>query len=179
MSRIGKQLIKIPAQVNVIVTDNKIVIKGPKGEASHTLPSFLEITFKDETTLQVLRKQETREAREIHGLFRSLLANSIYGTANPFIKSLELKGVGYKASIDKRTLILSVGYTHPIKITPPEGISIQVESNTIIHVTGINKEKVGLIAQQIHSTRPPEPYKGKGVLYKGEVIQRKVGKSSK
>jgi large subunit ribosomal protein L6 len=179
MSRIGKQVIKIPAQVNVTLIDNNITIKGPKGEVKHNVPSFLEVSFKDETTLQVSRIQETRKAREIHGLFRSLLANSINGTATPFTKSLELKGVGYKASLDKSTLILSVGYTHPIRIAPPEGISINVESNTIIHITGISKEKVGLLAQQIRSTRPPEPYKGKGVLYKGEVVQRKVGKSSK
>jgi large subunit ribosomal protein L6 len=179
MSRIGKQVIKIPAQVNVTLTDDSIAVKGPKGEVKHNIPSFLEIAFKDQITLQISRKQETRKAREIHGLFRSLLANSISGTATPFTKSLELKGVGYKASLDKTTLVLSVGYTHPIRITPPEGISINVETNTIIHITGINKEKVGLIAQQIRSTRPPEPYKGKGVLYKGEVIQRKVGKSSK
>lgn len=179
MSRIGKQVIKIPAQVNLKLTDNNIAIKGPKGEVNHSIPSFLRIEFKDETTIQISRKEETRQAKEIHGLFRSLLANSINGTANPFTKSLELKGVGYKANIEKGILLLSVGYTHPIKITPPEGISITVESNTIINVTGINKEKVGLIAQQIRATRPPEPYKGKGVLYKGEVIQRKVGKSSK
>jgi large subunit ribosomal protein L6 len=103
----------------------------------------------------------------------------VIGSSTGFTKVLELKGVGYKANMDKTTLNLSVGYTHPIKIEAPEGIQISVESNTIIKISGVNKEKVGLIAQQIRSKRPPEPYKGKGVLYQGEVIQRKVGKSSK
>jgi large subunit ribosomal protein L6 len=179
MSRIGKQVIKIPAQVKITLVDEKIAIKGPKGEVEHSIPDGLSVSFKEETTLQVSRKEETRKAREIHGLFRSLLANSINGSANPFTKTLELKGVGYKANVEKGNLILSVGYTHPINIVPPKGITITVEGNTTINVTGINKEKVGLISQQIRATRPPEPYKGKGVLYKGEVIQRKVGKSSK
>lgn len=179
MSRIGKQVIKIPAQVTITLSQEKIAIKGPKGNVEHLIPSCLTISFKEDQVIQVSRKEETRQAREIHGLFRSLLANSINGSANPFTKTLELKGVGYKANVEKGNLILSVGYTHPITITPPVGISITVEGNTTINVTGINKEKVGLISQQIRATRPPEPYKGKGVLYKGEVIQRKVGKSSK
>jgi large subunit ribosomal protein L6 len=179
MSRIGKQVIKLPAQVNITLTEEKIAIKGPKGEVDHLIPACLSIAFKEDGVLQISRKEETRQAREIHGLFRSLLANSINGSATPFTKTLELKGVGYKANVEKGNLILSVGYTHPITIIPPTSITITVESNTTINVTGINKEKVGLIAQQIRATRPPEPYKGKGVLYKGEVIQRKVGKSSK
>jgi large subunit ribosomal protein L6 len=178
MSRIGKQVIKIPAQVNIKLTEDKVNVKGPKGEVEHTIPSCLTLAITD-ATIQVSRKNETRSAKEIHGLFRSLLANSVNGTSTPFTKTLELKGVGYKANVDKGNLNLSVGYTHPIIITPPIGITISVEANTTIHITGISKEKVGLIAQQIRSTRPPEPYKGKGVLYKGEVIQRKVGKSSK
>jgi len=179
MSRIGKQVIKIPAGVKINLTEDKITIKWPKGEIENLIPSSLKVELKEESIIQVLRKDESRKARELHGLFRSLLANSINGTFEHFTKSLELKGVGYKASLDKGSLILSVGYTHPIKITPPTGININVEGNTTIIISGINKEKVGLIAQQIRTTRPPEPYKGKGVLYKGEVIQRKVGKSSK
>lgn len=179
MSRIGKQPIKLPAEVKLTMTEEKVVVKGPKGELEHAIPSCLNLAWKDENSIQLFRKTESRESREIHGLFRSLLANSISGVATPFIKTLELKGVGYKASVDKGSLLLSVGYTHPIKITPSKDITIAVESNTTILISGINKEKVGLIAQQIRATRPPEPYKGKGVLYKGEIIQRKVGKSSK
>nr|YP_008519652.1 ribosomal protein L6 [Nannochloropsis oculata]AGI99006.1 ribosomal protein L6 [Nannochloropsis oculata]AHX25426.1 50S ribosomal protein L6 [Nannochloropsis oculata] len=180
MSRIGKQIIKIPAGVNVQLTEINVKVKGPKGEIARDIPSCLNVIFnKDENTLQIFRKAENITSREVHGLFRSLLSNMIIGSSIGFTKVLELKGVGYKANMDKTTLNLSVGYTHPIKIEAPEGIQISVESNTIIKISGVNKEKVGLIAQQIRSKRPPEPYKGKGVLYQGEVIQRKVGKSSK
>lgn len=180
MSRIGKQIIKVPKGVTVDLTETHIKVKGPKGEISRDIPTALNVIFnKDENTVQIVRNTETITSREIHGLFRSLVSNMVIGTSNGFTKVLELKGVGYKANMDKKALNLSVGYTHPIKIEAPEGIEISVENNTIIKITGVNKEKVGLIAQQIRATRPPEPYKGKGVLYQGEVIQRKVGKSSK
>lgn len=180
MSRIGKQLIKVPTNVNVEITETNIKVKGPKGEISRDIPTCLTVILnKEENTIQINRNSETIKSREIHGLFRSLVSNMVIGTSNGFTKVLELKGVGYKASMGGKDLNLSVGYTHPIKIQAPEGIQISVENNTIIKITGVNKEKVGLIAQQIRATRPPEPYKGKGVLYQGEVIQRKVGKSSK
>jgi|SRR6056297_89046 len=180
MSRIGKQIIKIPAGVNIQLTETNVQVKGPKGEISRDIPSCLSVIFnKDENTLQILRKNENISSREVHGLFRSLVSNMVIGSSTGFTTILELKGVGYKANMDKTTLNLSVGYTHQIRIDAPEGIQINVEANTTIKISGINKEKVGLVAQQIRSTRPPEPYKGKGVLYQGEVIQRKVGKSSK
>ena len=180
MSRIGKQIIKVPTGVNIDLTETSIKVKGPKGEMARNIPTCLSMVFnKDENTLQIIRNSESISSREIHGLFRSLVSNMVIGTSTGFTKVLELKGVGYKANMDKKDLNLSVGYTHPIKIEAPEGIQISVENNTTIKITGVNKEKVGLIAQQIRSTRPPEPYKGKGVLYQGEVIQRKVGKSSK
>lgn len=180
MSRIGKQIIKIPAGVSLVLTETNVKVKGPKGEISRDIPSCLSVVFnKDENTLQILRNSENITSREIHGLFRSLVSNMVIGTSIGFTKVLELKGVGYKANMDKKALNLSVGYSHPIRIETPEGIQITVEGNTIITISGVNKEKVGQIAQQIRSTRPPEPYKGKGVLYQGEVIQRKVGKSSK
>nr|AHX25558.1 50S ribosomal protein L6 [Microchloropsis salina] len=180
MSRIGKQIIKIPAGVNIQLTETNVQVKGPKGEISRDIPNCLRVIFnKDENTLQILRKNENISSREVHGLFRSLVSNMVIGSSTGFTTILELKGVGYKANMDKTTLNLSVGYTHPIRIDAPEGIQISVEANTTIKISGINKEKVGLVAQQIRSTRPPEPYKGKGVLYQGEVIQRKVGKSSK
>jgi len=180
MSRIGKQIIKVPTGVTIDLNETHIKVKGPKGEISRDIPNALSVIFnKDENSIQIVRDNETISAREIHGLFRSLVSNMVIGTSNGFTKVLELKGVGYKANMDKQALNLSVGYTHPIKIEAPEGIQISVENNTTIKITGVNKEKVGLIAQQIRATRPPEPYKGKGVLYQGEVIQRKVGKSSK
>jgi large subunit ribosomal protein L6 len=180
MSRIGKQIIKVPTGVTIDLNEKHIKVKGPKGEISRDIPSALSVIVnKDENSIQIIRDNETISAREIHGLFRSLVSNMVIGTSNGFTKVLELKGVGYKANMDKQALNLLVGYTHPIKIEAPEGIQICVENNTTIKITGVNKEKVGLIAQQIRATRPPEPYKGKGVLYQGEVIQRKVGKSSK
>nr|AOW70705.1 ribosomal protein L6 [Monodopsis sp. MarTras21] len=179
MSRIGKQIIKIPTGVNVELTEKSIKVKGPKGEISRDIPSCLTIIRNEDSTLQISRDSETRTSREMHGLFRSLVSNMVIGSSNGFIKVLELKGVGYKASMAGKALTLSLGFSHPIKIEAPEGIQISVEGNTIIKISGINKEKVGLIAQQIRSSRPPEPYKGKGVLYQGEFVQRKVGKSSK
>lgn len=179
MSRIGKQIIKIPTGVNVELTEKSIKVKGPKGEISRDIPSCLTIIRNEDSTLQISRDSETITSREMHGLFRSLVSNMVIGSSNGFIKVLELKGVGYKASMAGKTLTLSLGFSHPIKIEAPEGIQISVEGNTIIKISGVNKEKVGLIAQQIRSSRPPEPYKGKGVLYQGEFVQRKVGKSSK
>lgn len=179
MSRIGKQIIKIPTGVTLKLTSNTISVKGPKGEIERSIPSCLEIIEKEDNSLQIIRKDETISSREIHGLFRSLVSNMVIGTSQGFTKILELKGVGYKANVDKKVLNLSVGYTHPVKIEAPVGIELAVENNTTIKVSGVDKEKVGLISQQIRSIKPPEPYKGKGILYKGEVIQLKVGKSSK
>nr|YP_009550314.1 ribosomal protein L6 [Characiopsis acuta]QAA11251.1 ribosomal protein L6 [Characiopsis acuta] len=178
MSRIGKQIIKIPAGVSIKLTDETIQVNGPKGDIGRQIPSCLSLVEK-EGSLQIQRKNEAISSRQIHGLFRSLVSNMVVGTSQGFTKTLELKGVGYKANIDKKILNLSVGYSHPVRIEPPAGIELAVENNTTIKVTGIDKEKVGLIAQQIRSIKPPEPYKGKGILYKGEVVQLKVGKSSK
>lgn len=179
MSRIGKQIIKIPTGVTVKLTPDTISVKGPKGEIERSIPSFLNIIENESSSLQIVRKDDSMTSREIHGLFRSLVSNMVIGTSKGFTKVLELKGVGYKANIDKKALNLSVGYTHPVRIEAPVGIELAVENNTTIKVTGVDKEKVGLISQQIRAVKPPEPYKGKGILYKGEVIQLKVGKSSK
>lgn len=179
MSRIGKQSLKIPKQVEVQINESTIYVKGPKGELSQSIPDSLKIVKKDDTTLQVVCDSENRLARALHGLIRSLVSNMLIGVSQGFSKVLDLKGVGYKAAVDKGVLNLTVGYTHPVKINPPAGITISVEGNTTVKVEGVDKEKVGLIAQQIRFVRPPEPYKGKGIMYRGEVIQRKVGKSSK
>lgn len=179
MSRIGKQSLKIPNQIEIIIEESSLTVKGPKGSLTQTIPESLIIVKKDLNTLQVLNKSNTRLSKALHGLVRSLISNMLIGVSKGFSKILDLKGVGYKANVEKGVLNLNVGYTHPVKIVPPSGITISVEGNTTVTVQGIDKEKVGLIAQQIRFVRPPEPYKGKGIMYRGEVIQRKVGKSSK
>jgi len=179
MSRIGKQLINLPKEVEFRNIDNKISIKGPKGEITKPIPQNIEIVKLDSGVLSVTRSNEDRKSRELHGLFRSLLSNMVTGVTSGFVKILDMKGVGYKANVDKETLVLNVGFSHPVRITAPIGIKFQVEANTIIRVIGIDKESVGLVAQKIWAIRPPEPYKGKGIMYRGEIIPRKAGKSSK
>lgn len=179
MSRIGKQLINVPKEVEFRNTENKISIKGPKGEITKVLPQNIEVIKLESGVLSVTRINEDRRSRELHGLFRSLLSNMVIGVTSGFVKILDMKGVGYKANVDKDTLVLNVGYSHPVRIQAPSGIKFQVETNTIIRIIGIDKEAVGLVAQRIRAIRPPEPYKGKGIMYRGEVIQRKAGKSSK
>jgi len=179
MSRIGKQLINIPKEVEFRNTENKISIKGPKGEITKVLPQNIEVIQLESGVLSVTRINEDRRSRELHGLFRSLLSNMVIGVTSGFVKILDMKGVGYKANVDKDNLVLNVGYSHPVRIQAPSGIKFQVETNTIIRIIGIDKEAVGLVAQRIRAIRPPEPYKGKGIMYRGEVIQRKAGKSSK
>lgn len=179
MSRIGKLAIKIPSAVIAEIQEDSLSIKGPHGQLSRLIPKFLEVVINDGKTILVQRKNESRMAKQFHGLYRSLINNMIIGVSKQFVKFLEIKGVGYKAIIEKENLILNLGFTHPVKITPPAGIKFLVENNTLIKIQGIDKEQVGLMAQEIRSKRPPEPYKGKGILYKGEVVRRKVGKSSK
>lgn len=179
MSRIGKQLINLPKDVEFRNIENKISIKGPKGEITKILPQNIDVIKLDSGVLSVTRIAEDRRSRELHGLFRSLLSNMVIGVTSGFVKILDMKGVGYKANVDKETLVLNVGYSHPVRIAAPSGIKFQVETNTIIRVIGIDKEAVGLVAQKIRAIRPPEPYKGKGIMYRGEIIQRKAGKSSK
>ena len=179
MSRIGKQLINLPKDVEFRTLENTISIKGPKGELTKLIPKNIQVIQLDSGVLSVKRAEEDRKARELHGLFRSLLANMITGVTKGFVKTLDMKGVGYKANVDKETLVLNVGYSHPVRISAPSGIKFEVETNTIINVIGIDKELVGLVAQKIRAIRAPEPYKGKGIMYRGEVIQRKAGKSSK
>lgn len=179
MSRIGKQLINLPKDVEFRNLENIISIKGPKGEITKEVPQNIEVVKLDSSMLSIKRVDENRQSRALHGLFRSLLANMVTGVTKGFVKTLDMKGVGYKANTDKDNLVLNVGYSHPVRISAPKGIKFEVEANTIIRVIGIDKEAVGLVAQKIRSVRPPEPYKGKGIMYRGEIIQRKAGKSSK
>lgn len=179
MSRIGKQVLNIPKEVKINIENRKLIVEGPKGKLEREIPSSLVILKKDLNILQILASDNSRQTSALHGLIRSLVSNMIFGVSKGFTKILELKGIGYKAAMDKGSLTLTLGYSHPVKISPPVGISIVVENNTLVKVTGVDKESVGLVCQKIRKLRPPEPYKGKGIVYEGEVVQRKVGKSSK
>lgn len=178
MSRIGKRPIPIPDKVTVSLDGQAVKVKGPKGELSRVLPFGVTISQED-GTLIVSRVNESRLARARHGLCRTLVANMVEGVSNGFQKRLEIQGVGYRAQVQGSTLNLSLGYSHPVLFTPPEGIQFAVENNTNVLVSGIDKEIVGNIAAKIRAARPPEPYKGKGVRYAGEQIRRKAGKAGK
>jgi large subunit ribosomal protein L6 len=178
MSRIGKRPIPIPPKVTVTLDGLTIVVKGPKGELTRTLPAGV-VLSQEEDTIVVKRRDESRLARERHGLCRTLIANMVDGVSQGFQKRLEIQGVGYRAQVQGRSLNLSLGYSHPVQFDPPEGIQFAVEGNTNVTVSGIDKEIVGDIAARIRAARPPEPYKGKGVRYAGEQVRRKAGKAGK
>ncbi len=176
MSRIGKRPIPVPDKVTVTIEGQTVTVKGPKGELSRTLPPEVEILREGETVL-VNRRNESRPARQRHGLCRTLIANMVEGVSQGFIKKLEIQGVGYRAAVQGKILNLAMGYSHPVNIDPPEGISFLVEGTTNVTVSGIDKEVVGNTAARIRAVRPPEPYKGKGIRYAGEIVRRKVGKT--
>jgi large subunit ribosomal protein L6 len=176
MSRIGKRPIPIPAKVTVTLSGQTVTIKGPKGELTRTLPSGVTIAQEAETIV-VGRVDESRIARERHGLCRTLVANMVEGVSNGFERKLEIQGVGYRAAVQGKNLNLAMGYSHPVNIEPPSGISFAVEGSTNVTVSGIDKELVGNTAAKVRAVRPPEPYKGKGIRYQGEVVRRKVGKT--
>lgn len=176
MSRIGKRPIPVPAKVTVTIEGQTVTVKGPKGDLSRTLPAEVEILQEGETVL-VNRRNESRAARQRHGLCRTLIANMVEGVSTGFTRKLEIQGVGYRAAVQGRNLNLAMGYSHPVNIEPPEGITFAVEGTTNVTVSGIDKEIVGNTAARIRAVRPPEPYKGKGIRYAGEVVRRKVGKT--
>lgn len=176
MSRIGKRPIPVPAKVTVTIEGQTVTAKGPKGTLSRTLPPEVEILQEGETIL-VNRRNESRAARQRHGLCRTLIANMVEGVSTGFTRKLEIQGVGYRAAVQGRNLNLAMGYSHPVNIEPPEGITFAVEGTTNVTVSGIDKEIVGNTAARIRAVRPPEPYKGKGIRYAGEVVRRKVGKT--
>jgi len=178
MSRIGKRPISIPSKVTVAVDGQSVTVKGPKGELSRVLPAEVEVLQEGET-VQVNRRDDSRVARQRHGLSRTLVANMVEGVSQGFQRRLEITGVGYRAQVQGRNLTLNMGYSHPVQIEPPDGIQFAVENNTSVIVTGIDKEIVGNTAARIRAVRAPEPYKGKGIRYAGEVIKRKAGKSGK
>lgn len=176
MSRIGKRSISIPNKVTVTIDGQLVAVKGPKGELSRVLPDRVVVEQAD-GTVSLKRQDESRTARERHGLCRTLVANMIEGVSAGFQKRLEIQGVGYRAQVQGRNLILNVGYSKPVEIQPPDGIQLAVENNTNVIVSGIDKESVGDTAARIRAVRPPEVYKGKGIRYAGETVRRKVGKA--
>lgn len=179
MSRIGVKPIPVPKGVDVTVGDsNDVTVKGPKGELAQSFTPVLTITQED-GVLRVLRPNETRDVKALHGLTRSLLNNMVIGVTDGYTKVLEILGVGYRAQMDGKNLVLNVGYSHPVRMVAPEGISYAVEGNNRVSVSGINKQVVGEEAARIRGVRPPEPYKGKGIRYQGEAVRRKAGKAGK
>ncbi|PIQ77937.1 50S ribosomal protein L6 [Candidatus Peregrinibacteria bacterium CG11_big_fil_rev_8_21_14_0_20_41_10] len=179
MSRIGKLPIELPSGVTVEITGTNVSIKGPKGELSHNLPESISIEQID-NALVLVRVDESTEARSLHGLSRSLVDNMVVGVSKGFEKQLELVGVGYRAALQGKKLSLSLGYSHPVVYSIPEGIEVTQDKDkqSILTVTGIDKQKVGQVAAEIREYRKPEPYKGKGIRYVGEYVRRKAGKTS-
>jgi large subunit ribosomal protein L6 len=175
MSRIGRQPIEVPAGVSVSISPGRVMVNGPLGELQQAVPLRMKVE-QEEAQLVVTRPTERGEDRALHGLTRSLVANMVEGVTKGFEKHLEIQGVGYRAALRGTALELSVGYSHTVVKNPPDGISFDVPTPTEITVKGIDKQKVGQIAAEIRKVRPPEPYKGKGIRYRGEYVARKVGK---
>jgi large subunit ribosomal protein L6 len=175
MSRIGKSPIPLPAGVNVSVSPGRVMVNGPLGELSQRLPQRIAVEQKEDQIV-VTRPTERGQDRALHGLTRSLVANMVEGVTKGFERTLEIQGVGYRASLRGTSLELNVGFSHPVSINPPQGITFDVPQPTVVIVKGIDKQQVGQIASEIRRVRPPEPYKGKGIRYQGEYVARKLGK---
>ena len=178
MSRVGKKPIEIPTGVTVTLDNNHVTVKGPKGELSRTFHADIEIKIED-NVINIARPSDIKEHRALHGTTRAVLANMVEGVSKGFERSLELVGVGYRASKQGNKLVLSVGYSHPVEIEPEAGLEVEVPANTKVIVRGTDKERVGALAANIRDVRPPEPYKGKGIRYEGEFVRRKEGKTGK
>ncbi|MFO7299308.1 MAG: 50S ribosomal protein L6 [Actinomycetes bacterium] len=178
MSRIGKMPIAVPGGVEVNVEGTTLRVKGSKGELSRTFSDRVAFELTD-GTLTVRRVDDSREARALHGLTRALVANMVTGVSEGYTKGLEIVGVGYRAAMKGSALELQLGFSHPVVVEPPAGITFEVPEPTKINVIGIDKELVGQVAADIRKIRPPEPYKGKGIRYAGEVVRRKAGKAGK
>ncbi len=178
MSRIGKLPIEVPQGVECTITENDITVKGPLGSETVVVRPEIKVALEG-GQLIVTRIDDSRQARSLHGLTRTLIANAVFGVSKGFEKKLEIQGVGYRANMEGSNLNLVLGYSHPVLVTPPAGITIAVEANTKISVKGTNKQTVGDVAALIRSKRAPEVYKGKGIRYEGEYIRRKAGKAGK
>jgi large subunit ribosomal protein L6 len=175
MSRIGRQPIDLPAGVSVSLSPGRVMVNGPLGELSRQVPARIKVEQQD-GSIVVTRPTERGEDRALHGLTRSLIANMVEGVTNGFQKRLEIQGVGYRAALRGTDLELNVGFSHPVVLKAPQGITFEVPTATEVLVKGIDKQQVGQIAAEVRKVRPPEPYKGKGIRYEGEYVRRKVGK---
>jgi large subunit ribosomal protein L6 len=175
MSRIGKRPIEVPSGVNVSLSPGRVMVNGPLGELSQQIPTRMKIE-QENGTITVSRPTERGEDRALHGLTRTLIANMVEGVTKGFDKRLELQGVGYRAALQGTDLRLDVGYSHPVVIKAPQGITFEVPTPTEVVVRGVDKQQVGQVAADVRKVRPPEPYKGKGIRYQGEYVRRKVGK---
>jgi len=178
MSRIGRLPIPVPAGVEVKIDANVVTVKGPKGTLTHTVPAPIQAVV-EEGNVVVTRPDDERNSRSLHGLTRTLIANHIHGVTQGYTKGLEIVGTGYRVTAKGSDIEFALGYSHPILVKAPEGITFTVEGNTKLSVSGIDKQAVGEVAANLRKLRKPEPYKGKGVRYAGEVVRRKAGKSGK
>ncbi|MEN8235372.1 MAG: 50S ribosomal protein L6 [Actinomycetota bacterium] len=176
MSRIGNAPIELPSGVETSVDGNAVTVKGPKGSLTQSFDSRISVSV-DDGVLTVARDNDEREARALHGLFRALIANMVTGVSEGYKKELQMVGVGYRAALKGSTIELQVGFSHPVAIDAPEGITFEVPEQTKIIISGIDKQLVGQVAANIRAVRPPEPYKGKGIRYVDEHVRRKAGKA--
>ena len=179
MSRIGRLPISAPKGVEVTINGQDVTVKGPKGELKHTITEPITVSRDEDGVITVVRPDDDPENRSLHGLTRSILANLVKGVSEGYSKTLEIHGVGYRVQARGQNLEFSLGYSHPVVVEPPEGITFRVEKPTIFHVEGIDKQLVGQIAANLRGLRKPDPYKAKGVRYQGEHIRRKAGKAGK
>ena len=179
MSRIGKLPVPVPTGVDVTIADDVVTVKGPKGTLTHRVPAPIRVARGDDGTIVVTRPDDERASRSLHGLTRTLIANLVTGVTQGYERKLEIVGTGYRVVAKGQGLEFALGFSHPVTVTPPEGISFTVETPTKITVSGIDKQQVGEVAANIRKIRKPEPYKGKGVRYAGETVRRKVGKAGK
>lgn len=178
MSRIGKKVVLLPAEVKCKIEDDKITMTGTKGSLGLVLPKQLGVNLEDGQLTLILR-DDNEKSRSLWGLYRTFLSNAVSGVTMGFTRGLELSGVGYRAKKEGEVLVLTVGFSHPVKLTPPAGISFTLEGDTKIKVLGVDKQLVGEVAAKVRAVRPPEPYKGKGIKYAGEILRKKAGKAGK
>ena len=179
MSRIGRLPVPVPSGVDVTIDGQRVVVKGPKGEQTHTVAEPIQVERAEDGTLQVTRPDDERESRSLHGLSRTLINNMVVGVTQGYSKTLEIVGTGYRVQARGRDLEFALGFSHPVPVPAPDGITVRVEAPTRFVVEGIDKQKVGEVAATIRKLRKPDPYKGKGVRYQGEVVRRKAGKTGK
>jgi len=177
MSRVGKQPVVIPDGVTVTISGDTVSVKGPKGQLSERVPETIAVAVEG-SEVQVTRPDDRKTTRALHGLTRALVANMVTGVTSQFSKELEIQGVGYRADVQGKKLVLNVGYSHPVEMAVPDGLKVSVDRNVVVKVEGSNRQEVGQFAANVRSVRPPEPYKGKGIRYLNEHIRRKVGKAA-